>query len=343
MTKTIFEIDKNMQNNDTPISCINEGDTKYYNLNNDYLLGQAFRNDFKRLPKGVHVSENVDLLMTHPSGINIIFKTNSKNIKIKAKLLGKAYMSHMTAVGTIGFSLYVKVKNKWAFLGASKVNSEEYSVTLASNLDKKTRTYRLYFPLYQALTEAYVGVDNKSSFKFEKPNMDKLVIYGTSISQGGCATRPGMDYGAILGRILGLDVINLGFSGSCKIEAVMTDVLNKIDKKYLILEVESNSPSPEHLQEHLGYMIKNLKDKDKFKIYLISHFSDTETLLKKDLRAYRDRYKALQASFSNARYLDGEELTKSLCYEGTVDGVHLTDLGFYELAKKLAKIIKEDI
>ena len=342
MTKTIFEIDKNMQNNDT-LNYINEGDTKFYNLNNEYLLGQAFRNDFKRLPKGVHVSENVDILMAHPSGINVIFQTNSKNIKVKAKLGGKAYMSHMTAVGTIGFSLYVKVKNKWAFLGASKVNTEEYNATLASNLDKKTRTYRLYFPLYQALNEAYIGVDKKATFAFEKPNMDKLVIYGTSISQGGCATRPGMDYGAILGRDLGLDVINLGFSGSCKIEPVMTDIINQIDKKYLILEVESNSPSPEHMKEHLDYMLKNLKDKDKFKIYLISHFADTETLLKKDLRKYRDRYKELQASFPYVRYLDGEALTKELAYEGTVDGVHLTDLGFYQLAKKLAKIIKQDI
>ena len=336
MTKTIFEIDKNMKNND--LESIKEDDVTFYNLNNDYLLGQAFRNDFKRL-ENIHVSDNVDILKKHPSGLNIIFQTDSKNIKLKAKLAGPAYMSHMTSVGTIGFSLYVLNKDKWAFLGATKVLNKEYTANMISNMDKKMRTYRIYFPLYQELIDAYVGVDEKAKFEFVKPKMDNLVIYGTSISQGGCATRPGMDYGAILGRLLNLNVINLGFSGSCKIEEVMTDEINKIDKKYLILELESNSPSYEHMKTHLTYMLENLKNKDKFDIYLISHFADTEVLVNNNLKRYREGFRQLQASFPYVKFIDGEKLTKSLGYEGTVDGVHMTDLGFYDLAHKLAKII----
>lgn len=336
MTKTIFEIDKNMKNND--LESIKENNVTFYNLNNDYLLGQAFRNDFKRL-ENIHVSDNVDILKKHPSGLNIIFQTDSKNIKLKAKLAGPAYMSHMTSVGTIGFSLYVLNKDKWAFLGATKVLNKEYTANMISNMDKKMRTYRIYFPLYQELIDAYVGVDEKAKFEFVKPKMDNLVIYGTSISQGGCATRPGMDYGAILGRLLNLNVINLGFSGSCKIEEVMTDEINKIDKKYLILELESNSPSYEHMKTHLTYMLENLKNKDKFDIYLISHFADTEVLVNKNLKRYREGFRQLQASFPYVKFIDGEKLTKSLGYEGTVDGVHMTDLGFYDLAHKLAKII----
>ena len=249
MDKTIFDIDKNMKNND--YESMNLDDCTFYNLNNDYLLGQAFRNDFKRLPNNIFISDNVSVLMKHPSGINTIFTTNSSTIKIKAKLAGAAYMSHMTAVGTIGFSLYVLKKNKWVFIGATKVNSDDYVSTVIKNMDKKLNTYRLYFPLYQELKEAYVGVDINSKFNFERVKMDNLVIYGTSISQGGCATRPGMDYGAILGRMLNLNVINLGFSGSCKIEENMVQILNDIDKKYLILELESNSPGYDHMKEHL--------------------------------------------------------------------------------------------
>ncbi len=336
MKKSIFDIDVNMKNND--LDTIKESDVTFYNLNNDFLLGQAFRNDFKRLEE-IHVSDSVDILKTHPSGLNIIFQTDSKNIKLKAKLAGPAYMSHMTSVGTIGFSLYVLNKDKWAFLAATKVLNKEYTANLISNMDKKMRTYRIYFPLYQELIDAYVGVDEKAEFAFIKPKMDNLVIYGTSISQGGCATRPGMDYGAILGRLLNLNVINLGFSGSCKIEEVMTDELNKIDKKYLILELESNSPSYEHMQTHLSYMLKNLKNKDKFDIYLISHFADTEVLVNKNLKRYREGFRSLQKSFPEVKFIDGDKLTKSLGYEGTVDGVHMTDLGFYDLAHKLAKII----
>ena len=173
MTKTIFEIDKNMKNND--LESIKENNVTFYNLNNDYLLGQAFRNDFKRL-ENIHVSDNVDILKKHPSGLNIIFQTDSKNIKLKAKLAGPAYMSHMTSVGTIGFSLYVLNKDKWAFLGATKVLNKEYTANMISNMDKKMRTYRIYFPLYQELIDAYVGVDEKAKFEFVKPKMDKLYM-----------------------------------------------------------------------------------------------------------------------------------------------------------------------
>ena len=338
MTKSIFDIDKNMKNSDINISY--DDNFAYYDLNNDYLMGRGFRNGFKRLPDDVFVSENVSTLMRHPSGFNIIFSTDSKNISVYAKLVGAAYMSHMTAVGTIGFSLYVKNNGKWAFLGATKVNNMEYTSKIATNLDKKMRTYRLYFPLYQGLEEAKLITDKDSKLKFEKYDMENLVIYGTSISQGGCATRAGMDYGSILGRMLNVNVINLGFSGSCKIEKEMTDILNRIKFRYLILELESNSPSPSHMKERLTYMLENLKNKENIDIYLISHFADTEVLVKKDLRRYRDEFKALQASFKGVTFLDGEKLTKELGYEGTVDGVHLTDLGFYHLAKKLAKIIK---
>ncbi|MBP5408053.1 MAG: SGNH/GDSL hydrolase family protein [Bacilli bacterium] len=338
MDKTIFDIDKNMKNND--YESMNLDDCTFYNLNNDYLLGQAFRNDFKRLHNNIFISDNVSVLMKHPSGINTIFTTNSSTIKIKAKLAGAAYMSHMTAVGTIGFSLYVLKKNKWVFIGATKVNSDDYVSTVIKNMDKKLNTYRLYFPLYQELKEAYVGVDINSKFNFERVKMDNLVLYGTSISQGGCAARPGMDYGAILGRMLNLNVINLGFSGSCKIEENMVQILNDIDKKYLILELESNSPGYDHMKEHLSYMLENLKDKDKFDIYLISRFSDGETLVNTNLKKYRKGFRELQMSFPYVKFLNGEELTKELGYEGTVDGAHMTDLGFYHLALKLAKIIK---
>ena len=338
MGKSIFDIDVNMKANTFDANV--DGDITYYNLDNEYMLGQAFRNGFERLPKGVYVSDNVEELKKHPAGLNIIFKTNSTSIKLKSTLAGGAYMSHMTAVGTIGFSLYVLNKGNWVFVNSTKTSKTEYQVTLVDNADKKERTYRLYMPLYQTLLSAYIGINNESKFSFLKPKMDNLVIYGTSISQGGCATRPGMDYGAILGRLLNMNVINLGFSGSCKIEHVMTDVLNQIEKKVLLLELESNSPSYEHMTNGVKYMLENLQNKDDFKIYIVSHFTEGRVLLDANLRKYRDGFKEVQKSFEGITFIDGEEITKELGYEGTVDGVHLTDLGFYHLAKKLAKIIK---
>jgi len=338
MAKDIREIDKNMKEN---IS-LDDSNINWYDLNNDYLLGQAFRNNFERLPKGVYVSDNVEYLKKHPAGLNIIFKTNSRNIKLKAKLEGAAYMPHMTAVGTVGFALYVKNGKKWYFVNCTKINKAEYEVDLLKNIDEGEHEFRLYFPLYQGLIEAFVGVDSGSNFKFVKPKMGNIVIYGTSISQGGCATRPGNDYSAFLGRMLNKNVINLGFSGSCKVEAVMADVLNQIDKEVLILELESNCPSVDHMKTRLGYMLEHLENKDKFKIYIISHYDDGMMYVDHNVRVYREIYKDLQKSFEGVEFIDGEEITKCAECDHTVDGGHLNDLGFYIVAKALAKIIKKN-
>ena len=337
--KDIREIDVNMKENlvqDTE-------NTSWYNLNNKYLKGSAFHNDFERLPKDLYVSENLEYLKKHPAGMYINFKTNSKSVKVKASLVGQAYMSHMTAVGTIGFDIYVKYENKWVFLAATKINSKEYEVEILKNLDEGEKEFRLYFPLYQGLISANVGVDKNSSFEFVDEIKEKAVVYGTSISQGGCASRPGLAYSSILGRMLDIEVINLGFSGSCKIEKEMVEVINNIEKKYLILEVEANSPGVDVLKERLRYFLDNLVNKESFDIYLISHFDDGMCLVN---TAYKNAQKAfydLQKNyFKDVKFIDGSALIHNLGYEGTVDGVHLNDLGFYEVAKKLANIITND-
>ena len=345
--KDIKEVDKNMKdstsqdnNNVTWIEIDNE-------VINNYMYGKAIRNGaFNRLDSE-SINQNLDYLKLHPAGENLIFETNSSFIKIDAKLLGAAYMSHMTAVGTIGFSLYFFDKNKWRFLSCTKVNSKEYTVDLIKN-NKKNHTYRLYFPLYQELISCKLGVDSKSNFKFLKDEMDSLLIYGTSISQGGCATRPGMDYGSILGRLNNLNVINLGFSGSCHLEKEIIPIINNaIDHenvKYLIFELEANSPSYEHLETGFTYFLENLHNLNNLKVYLISHFDEGMTYYDNKLKKYRKGFKETQIKLSkkyNINFLDGEKLIKDLDCDGTVDGVHLTDLGFYNLAKKLSKIVKK--
>lgn len=337
--KDIREIDVNMKENIVS----DENGIKWYDLNNPYLKGSAFHNDFKRLPNGVFVSENIETLKNHPAGMYIEFKTNSKDIRIKAKLTGQAYMAHMTACATIGFDIYVKHEGKWVFLAVTKVNAKEYDVQLLKNLDSGEREFRVYFPLYQAVTEAYIGINEESSFSFINDKKEKIVVYGTSISQGGCSSRPGLCYSSILGRMLDMEVINLGFSGSCKIEEVMVDVINQIDKKYLILEVEANSPGVDIFNERLTYFLKHLNNKDDFKIYLISHFDDGMCLVNTEYRNVQKAfYDAQKNNFKGLKFIDGSKLIHELGYEGTVDGVHLNDLGFYEVARKLAEIIRND-
>lgn len=345
--KNIKEIDKNMEELKSDSLLLPKWIDIDSNIINNYLLGKAINNgSFNRL-NDEFISDNLETLKLHPAGENLIFETNSKFIKIKASLTGAAYMSHMTAVGTIGFSLYFLDKNKWRFLSSSKINQKEYELDLLKNI-KGNHTYRLYFPLYQVLNNVSIGIEKDSTLNFIKPNQESLLIYGTSISQGGCATRPGMDYGSILGRMNNLDVINLGFSGSCKLEPKILDIINlAIDNKnvkYLIFELEANSPSYDHLSNRFSYFLENLHNKDNLKIYLISHFDEGMNYIDKNTSKYRKGFKNIQKELSrkyNINFIDGEKLIKNLDCDGTVDGVHLTDLGFYEVAKRLSKIIQK--
>lgn len=327
----IKKIDQNLKESSNTNSNV-----KYINLNNQYLRGLAFNNDFKRLDEKYFISESVNTLHKHPSGVNITFKTNSKVIKIKAALDGKGYMAHMTAVAILGFDLYYKHEGEFVFVSTTKVDKANYEVVLLDDIDDSEKEFRLYFPLYRALEEAYIGIEEDARFEYVKEESEKVVIYGTSITQGGSVTRPGMSYTNILDRITNYEIINLGFSGSAHLEEEMTDVINAIDKKYLILEVEANN-THQSLVEKLPNFLNKLKDKN---IILVSHFPHSQALIKKSLKAAIEKNYQFQKQFENLLFLDGRKLLKKLNYEGTVDGVHLTDLGCYYLAHELKKYLK---
>ena len=328
----IKKIDANMTNtSNKPINAI-----QWFDLNNEYLRGTAFQTGFHRLRETDFVSDQVKRLERHPSGINIQFETNATHIKLKAILDGPSYMAHMTAVAQIGFDLYVKQNNRFVFLRTTKIDQGQYELSLIEGLKPTMREYRLYFPLYRGLNEAILGIDGNATLRFIKPKMDKIVIYGTSISQGGCASRPGMSYSNILDRMLPYEMINLGFSGSAHLELEMAHILNEIEAKTLILEVEANN-TQDALFEKLPIFIETLKTKAK--IILLTHFPSPSALLfHKEKKTIKEN-KQFAAQFKDLIVIDGEKLLRKGGYDETVDGVHLTDLGFYFVAQGLKKYL----
>lgn len=328
----IKTIDPNMSENTT----LAKETDQWISLDHPALRGVIHQHQFERLGSFPFVSQSVDVLSKHSSGINMMFETDSPIIKVKAMLLGAAYMAHMTATGTIGFDLYVLHRQKWVFLSTTKVNASQYEVTLLEGVTKKKRTYRLYFPLYQRVLEASLGISSNAKLEFIKPRQEKIVIYGTSISQGGCASRPGLSYGAILDRRLPYEVINLGFSGSAHMEDTILNILASIPKKWLILEMEANNDLTIH--EKINAFLSRIPDEH---VILISHFPLSMALLKPEVksRLIRNR-KAQQDASKNIIFVDGNKMLKRFGYEETVDGVHLNDIGFYAVANYLERIMK---
>ncbi len=346
----IKTIDKNMAD-----AKITEETFKWLNgLNEPFTVHGLYwkeeNNNFHRLRDSLVTRENLKNLSMHPSGAYISFATDSTSIQLKVKNSSAAYMAHMSACGQGGLDLYFKNKDKYTFLTTTKINKAEYEITIIKDMDKKLREFRLYLPLYIALIDLEIGFDTDSVVSKAEPiRNDAIICYGTSISQGGCATRPGMNYSSILERLLKkYEVYNFGFSGNAHLDAeVARDISSIKNIKYIIIESESNNTydrTKERLENFINILLEKNPD---VVIYVLSHYPHPFTNINKEFDISMKKHKILHKVIcnkfkDNVTYIDGEKILKSFNYEETVDNVHLTDLGFYFVAKYFEKIIKKN-
>jgi lysophospholipase L1-like esterase len=199
----------------------------------------------------------------------------------------------------------------------------------------------LYLPLYNGIKTITIGVheDNTLSKPIESfHRRDKLVVfYGTSITQGGCASRPGMACTAIVQRQLDVPVINLGFSGNGRMEPEMADLLAELDPAVYVLDCIWNM-RPEMVEERVEPFVKRLRQAHpKTPILLAedSSVSDTTPTRKGAiLRTIYDRLKS--QGIMNLHFLSNEDMLGG-DGEGTVDGVHPNDLGMMRQANAFSK------
>ncbi len=327
-------------------------ETVYYNASNACFVVHGlpwfFENqNFSRLPNDVFVSKNIEFLKLHPSGAYLSFSTNSTFIKVKATVSSKSYMSHMPATGILGCDLYILDKGKWLFLNTTKVDQANYEMSLVDGMPKQMMQYRLYLPLYIALQSLEVGVEQGAIIQSSEPiKQEKIVFYGTSITQGGCASRPGMNETSLIGRWTNTEIINMGFSGSAHLEPQMAEAISNIlHIQLLVLEIEANAGEALVLKERLEPFVNIILEKQpSIQIILISHYPYALANYKPDMLArFLDHFQFQKqlCKKNNWTFIDGKKILNKLGYEETVDGVHLTDLGFYTLAKSLTKTIKK--
>lgn len=315
----------------------------------DGLLYYYENSNFSRLPTDKKFDDALTHLAKHPSGAYISFITNSSSIGVNVKLAGKSYMAHFTATGTIGLDLYVLHEDNFVFLGTTKLDEAEFSYTFIRGMSRVNKEFRIYLPIYMELIDLEIVVDANARIRQDKKeDKPKLVCYGTSITQGGCATRPGMNYTSIMGRHLPhFDVYNLGFSGNAHLHTEIANVISDIKNlDTLIIEVEANAGAEsgvliDRLENFLDIIIEK---NPKTKMFLISHYPHSHSLFNPSLKARILKHKIFQKDVCNKyniTFVDGEELLKEFGYEETVDLVHLTDLGFYHLAHYFIDILSK--
>ena len=206
-------------------------------LNGYYRIDSA---DLSKIPR------RVATLSSNSAGMSVSFQTDSKSISIKWTLLKFNTLANMTPIAINGLDLYGWNGNYWQYVASAKPKGLENEALVINHLDGKLRSYRFYLPLYAGVKDLQIGVEKSAVIQKEPSDFvpeKKVVIYGSSITQGTSASRPGMAYPSIVGRKLNIETFNMGFSGSGKMELPLADIIAKMDADVYILDCVPN-PSP---------------------------------------------------------------------------------------------------
>ena len=353
----ITKIDNNFK-----IHSITETDIEWFDASDKmFCLHGLFycKNEgrFRRLPFEVAkaTSEGVANLSMHTAGGRLRFCTNSPYVAIKCFTDAGSVMSHMPILGSHGFSLYTY----GVFAGMYAPTIQQYNQAVCNNCDLEFDGLRyvignegaveLYFPLYNGVKKLFIGLKRGSVvFKAEDYKISKpLLFYGSSITQGGCASRPGNDYISFLARKLNFDFINLGFSGCAKAEPAIAEYIAKQKVSVFVLDYDYNAPNADYLKQTHYPLYKKIRDKNPFvPIVLISKpnffeggVEDSVVRRAVILQTYN---KAKSEGDNNIYFIDGKTLFGSDCRDScTVDNCHPNDLGFYRMATAIEPVLKE--
>lgn len=307
---------------------------------------------FPAKAKGV-VRDAVWGLSTHSAGLCVRFVTDADQIAVRWTVVSKKLaMAHMPATGVSGIDLYVNDEGTWRWIGNARPKEQSNESVLAKGIPDGTHEYLLYLPLYNGTKSLEVGVpvDAVLAKAPARPpeKARPIVFYGTSIVQGGCASRPGMAHTSILGRRLDHLTINLGFSGNGKLEPEIGALLAELDAAAYVLDCLPNM-DPALVTERAEPFMKALREaRPGVPIVLVENIAYQAGYFLPETRAsYEDKNKALHEAYerlvadgvTGLHYVPGARLLGN-DGEATVDGTHATDLGFQRFADALEPVLR---
>lgn len=290
------------------------------------------------------------------AGMAIRFASNSERIGIRYNLTWNFHMAHMADTGIKGTDLYIMNDDgKWEYVNTNRPYKKDSIQTkiYADGLPKEMREYMIYLPLYDGVNWMEIGVDSTAVIQqpiLNNPRKEKKVVfYGTSILQGGCATRTGMVATNMIQRDLNAECVNLGFSGEGKMDNYMALAMAEIEGvTAFVLDPIPNCTKD--MCEKLTYGFVNTLRKHcpgvpiimvEGPMYSYTKYDKfTKNYLAQKNEAWRKNYEKLKAENPNNLYYVTCEGLSGYDNEGTVDGIHFTDLGFRAYADKLNEILK---
>lgn len=310
---------------------------------------------YERLPSSLEgVSrEPVWYLGRHSAGLFIRFRSNSTSIHVRWESTFNNTMTHMTDTGTKGLDLYAIVDGEWRHVCSAQPQGKKSERCIIANMDPFEREYMLYLSLYDGVKSLEIGVDEGSVLDLpavDRPSREKpVVMYGTSILQGGCANRPGMAHTNIISRRLDREVMNLGFSGNALLDMEIAELMASVEEPGLyVLDYVPNA-SAEAIDEVGEQFFRKIRDahpdvpvifiEDVIFPHTIFDNKILEEVTKKN-EAQERLYKKLKKSGEKRIYYISAEGMIGDDGEATVDAIHFTDLGAMRYVDHVLPVIK---
>ncbi|MBR2908292.1 MAG: SGNH/GDSL hydrolase family protein [Clostridia bacterium] len=314
---------------------------------------------FKRMPDNVAATVNsgVKRLARHTAGGRVRFSTDSPYVVLKAVMPSITHFSHMPLTGTSGFDIYIDSPD-----GTESLYHRTFVPPhgMTDGYESMIEFYEpgihyvtIHLPLYNTLSELYIGVKEGSTLGAGAPYrpLAPIVYYGSSITQGGCASRPGNGFTNMVSRALNIDHVNLGFSGSGKGEETMVDYLASLEMSAFVSDYDHNAPDAAHLRATHQRLYDRIREKHPDIPYLILSKPD----FYRDAPPYDnfqknvDRRRVTVDTYHYARdkgdrnvyYIDGQSIFRGPYEDScTVDGAHPNDLGFSYMADAIECVLR---
>ncbi len=286
------------------------------------------------------------------AGGRVLFATDSDIVALKVEYLEGSVPTVCNHCLCYGFDLYKfdETKETDIFVGAFRpangfdYRTAEFKVKTKNN--GETTCYTLNMPHFAEVKSLFIGLSKGSvlskgkNYRNDKP----VVFYGSSITHGAAAGRPGNTYESFISQKYNLDYVNLGFAGFAKGEKVMAEYIASLEMCVFVCDYDYNAPTPQYLKEtHYPFYEIIRKKYPNIPYVMISKpdfFNDPEENAKRKEVVIESYNKAKENGDKNVYFIDGETLFEGDFYEScTNDGVHPNDIGFYRMANKIGNVI----
>lgn len=305
----------------------------------------------RRIPKiySKKISKGVHKYSKYPAGKTIKFSTNGKKISIFLLYKSKSILSYMSQSGIAGADIYLKQKDKWTWVGCVFPKRKlEMSVRGAFELEEGVKEIVIFLPSYAEVDKIGICIEGGKVIKNKKSRDEgKIVVYGSSITQGCAASRPGLNYANVISRELHKEVINFGFSESAKGEFELFDLFNQCVIDAIVLEYDHNADVKELENTYLPLYKKIREVQAECILICMSRISGGISISKEE---EKKRISIIDKTVSYAKetgdkyivFVPGQEIVgEHKQGQLLADDRHPNDIGMNEIAKKICKVYRE--